>query len=322
MGRIIPVNSNPTRQGGVGNSYSNSTDLVSYSSAQVDWWSEEESRLFTQWASSYESYSDSFNNPYFDYFFTGQDIQVTIDGLSGADDILPIYSFAYNIQQQKMPVYGYWNYTYSAVLRGTRIISGVFSIVSMYPYLLTSKIAKAAKNRAKAANDQSAYSLYALRGLDVDETRIDRYWRRTYDENLDMGQQHLFSVHPPFNFVMKYGLQDTSLVSQVPQFRSEQIKNHFNNNDAMMADYNERLIANPQPELDVRIVLENVEITSKQMQYDVNGDPLLETYSFIARDERIIRDVDKDSLTPAVPDEVETDTVVGTGGGGVKVTRY
>lgn len=313
MSRIVQVTNTDRRQGSVGNSNSSSGQLTSYSSPTMDVWSQEEARLFTQWGSSYEGYDHGFNNPYFDYFFTGQDVQITIDGLTAADDILPIYSFGYNIQQQKTPIYGFWNYTYSAMLRGTRIVTGAFSIVSMHPYFLTSKIAKAANVRAKVANNSSTAKVYALRGIDADEAKIDKYWRRTYDENLDINQQHLFSVHPPFNFVIKYGLQDTSLISYIPDFRSRQIANHFNNSDPMMSDYNERLIEHPQPELDVRILLENIEITSKSIQVDASGQPLLETYSFIARDERIIGNTNKTSTTPAISENDDT-TYIGVGG--------
>jgi len=309
MSRIIPVTQSQTRQGAVGNSYSGSNQLASYSSSAIDVWSQEEARLFTQWGSSYEGYDHGVNNPYFDYFFTGQDIQVWIDGLTAADDLLPIYSFGYNIQQQKMPVYGFWNYTYSAMLRGTRIITGAFSIVSMYPYFLTSKIAKAANIRAKAAADLGTTKVYALRGLDSDEAKIDKYWRRNYDDNLDLNQQHLFSVHPPFNFVIKYGLQDTSLTGYVPDFRSRQIRNHFNNSDPMMSDYNERLIENPEPELDVRVILENVEIINKSVQFDASGDPLLETYTFMARDERLARNTNKTTMTPSISDDSESSDI-------------
>lgn len=319
MSRIVQVTNTGSRQGAVGNSYNSSTQLASYSSSAMDVWSQEEARLFTQWGSSYEGYDHGFNNPYFDYFFTGQDVQITIDGLTAANDILPIYSFGYNIQQQKQPIYGFWNYTYSAMLRGTRIVTGAFSIVSMYPYFLTSKIAKAASVRAKAAENQTTAKVYALRGIDADEAKIDKYWRRTYDDNLDRNQQHLFSVHPPFNLVIKYGLQDTSLVSYVPEFRSRQIANHFNNSDPMMFDYNERLIENPQPELDVRILIENIEITSKSIQVDASGQPLLETYSFIARDERILNNVNKTTTMPAISDDDDSSVQTGGSGGGSRV---
>lgn len=252
------------------------------------WWSEEHSRLFSLWASSFENYNTSYANPYFDYFYTGQDIQIYIDGLSDAKDILPIYAFGYNISQQKQPVYGFWDYTYAAMLRGVRIISGAFSLIATEPYLLTSKIGKAASIRAQTAAGQRNTALYSIRGLDEDESRINQFWSRNYDNNLDIDQQHLFSIHPPFNFIIKYGLQETSAVAQNPTFRSDEIRWNNVNSTAMMTDLNERLVPNPSKENETKIILENIEIIGKSIEYDSEGTPIIENYTFLARDERLL----------------------------------
>ena len=81
----------PVKQNG--NGIRSASGAVS-SNVSGDWRTEAETSLFTQWANSFSNYKDSFINPYFDYFFTGQDVQITIDGLGSNDDILPIYSFA------------------------------------------------------------------------------------------------------------------------------------------------------------------------------------------------------------------------------------
>jgi hypothetical protein len=275
----------------------------------TNWWSKEEARLFKKWRSAYENYENGFNDPYFDYFYTGQDVQINIDGLSSDADRLPIYSFGYSIQQQKQPLYGFWNYTYSAMLRGTRIISGAFSIVSVKPLLLTSAIAKATSQRAATSQSGVNSSMFRLRGLDQDQRRIEEYWQRNYDENLDLGQQHLFSVHPPFNLVIKYGLQEVSAVSMTSDARAQDIveKNSLKDHggiSSMMTDYNERLTRHPIPEIETKILLENIELTSKQVEYNVDGDPLLETYTFIARDERLLMDKGP-IITPVNPDRLD-----------------
>lgn len=316
----------PTKQSGDGTT--SASGAVS-SNMSGDWWTEAETSLFTQWANSFSNYKDSFINPYFDYFFTGQDVQITIDGLESNDDILPIYSFAYNIQQQKQPLYGFWSYTYDAMLRGTRIVTGAFSIIATEPYLLTGKIAKAAQVRATATAANQVGNMHAIRGLDEDEALIDSFWRRNYDTNLQDGQQHLFSIHPPFNFVIRYGLQDTSSVHQSPSFRASEIRQAYNNSDPMFLDYNERLIKNPVSQLDMQVLLENVELMSKQIEYDTEGTPLIETYTFMARDERLLKPIDKSNpvYSSPPPDPTEAITVSkpkpssGTGGGGRMTVR-
>ncbi len=300
--RIAPTRSRTTdRQGTTGNQSASSAVNTSNG---LDWWTESETKLFTQWASSFDNYNNSFNNPYFDYFFTGQDVQISIDGLDAQEDLLPIYSFAYNIQQQKQPLYGFWDYTYAAMLRGTRIVTGAFSIVSIAPHLLTSKIAKAAQIRSQTTAAQASANLYAIRGLDQDESSINAYWRRNYDYNLDPGQQHIFSVHPPFNLILTYGLQETSIVHENPSIRANELKTKYRSVDPMMSDYNERLVKNPVPDLNMQILLENVEIVSKQMEFDTDGNPLLETYTFMARDERMLKPISNVNMTPYVPNRI------------------
>jgi len=279
--------------------------------SSINWWNEAEADLFSKWAYAFEKYT-SFNNPYFDYFFSGQDIQITIDGLDGRDP-LPIYSFAYNIQQQKQPLYGFWSYTYDAMLRGTRIVTGAFSLISTAPYLLTSKIAEAAQIRAKTVASKQVNNLHQVRGLDTDETLINTYWRRHYDTNLEATQQHLFSIHPPFNFVIRYGLQQTSVTHDNPSYSASEIRNKYGY-DTMMADLNERLVKLPFEEMDMQILLENVELISKQTEYDTEGTPLLETYTFMARDERLLKPEDGSMQKVYVPSDNAISTSSSGGG--------
>jgi hypothetical protein len=253
----------------------------------IEWWSQEESRLFAKWGSAFEQLETNIANPYFDYFYTGQDVEVMIEGLTDPQDHVCLYGFGYSIQQQKQPVYGFWSYTYDGMLRGTRIVTGAFSMIVKEPHGLTKKIAKATKIRANAAGN-SKTSLNKVYGIDEDEANIERYWKRHYDSNLQINQQHLFSIHPPFNFIIRYGLQSTSLASLSPTMRAEQLRQYYKDEPFIHADYNERLVPFKNKELEHRILLENVELTSKSLEYNSEGDPILETYTFIARDERIV----------------------------------
>ncbi len=254
----------------------------------AEFWSREQADLFQKWQSSFEKWEGSYNSPYFDYFYSGQDVTVSIEGLP-SDANLPIYSFGYVIQQQKTPVYGFWSYTYDGMLRGTRIVTGAFSILVTTPNLLTNRIAQASSIRGRVNSDRNvSNNLYALRGLDDDERNIAAFWHRHYDNNLDDNQRHLFSIHPPFNFIIRHGLQETSLHGTSSAARSTEIKQKFMESTAYMSDTNERLVENPIPEEDTKVLLENVEIMEKSIQYDTSGSPLIETYTFMARDERIL----------------------------------
>lgn len=243
-----------------------------------------EIQLYNDWASIYGGLIPG--NPYFDYYYSGQDVSIKIEGL-GED--LNIYNMGYSVQQQKQPVYGFWDYTYSAMLRGTRIVVGAFSFVVQEPYELNRKIAKAAENRANIIKNKSG-NLNHVFGIDEDEANIQRYWRRHMDSNLQMNQNHIFSVHPPFNFLIEYGIQITSASTTTMASRGDEIRALYDGQAPIHSDYNERLVPHVRAEDNHKILLENVELTSKSVEYNVDGDPILETYTFIARDERILID--------------------------------
>src|SRR5260221_10870770 len=83
-----------------------------------------------QWGNGY--LTSKAPHSYFDYQFTGQDINVYVEGAYTEGDIgkIPIMEFNFGIQQQKQPVYGFWSWTYDAVMRGTRIVNGMFRLVT------------------------------------------------------------------------------------------------------------------------------------------------------------------------------------------------
>lgn len=250
------------------------------------WTNANEQALYSKWANLYNDYDleHSNLNSYLDYFFSGQDIQVYIEGLTDPADVLPIYQFGYNIQQNKQALYGFWSYTHDAVMRGTRIVNGAFSVATVTPGFVTEKVAKAAKIRAERLADNKP--LFPIRGLNDDEANIEKYWKKNLDPSLTAGQNHLFSVHPPFNMIIVYGVQDVSITDQTGAFRANQTRFKYANSTALMSDTNERIVEPDQDKYQMRILIENVELLSRQTEYTPEGDPVMETYSFMARDIR------------------------------------
>lgn len=230
-----------------------------------------------QWARSHND-SQALHT-YFDYFFTGQDIQVFIDGIDKPDPEaeLPVLQLAFEVEQQKRPLFGFWSYTFDQVMRGTRIISGALTIHTTSTDYMTRMLSKAATSRAQKGGN------YILRGLDRDEELIEQYWGRNInDDTRYNGGKNLFSSHPPFNLVILYGIQSSSVAGNSSDKLSEQIVKYRNDN-ALMTDTNDRLVAT-EPEGTMRIVLENCEIMKMTTQYTADGTPLSETYAFFARD--------------------------------------
>lgn len=217
---------------------------------------------------------------YFDYYYTGADVSVTLDGSTAFGGCeVPILEFGFSIQQQKQPVFGFWDYTYRQVMRGTRLVTGQFTIATTYPNRIADMIAESANSRVAQRSNSTP-----IRGLDIDEENIEQYWGRTRDPfNTNYAGRHVFSAHPPFNFVIAYGIQSASVTSD-PLAKSEALYSRYQNDVAWYQGTNERLVdSNPDKPTGKRII-EMVELQQCQVLLTPEGDVCAEAYTFFARD--------------------------------------
>jgi hypothetical protein len=235
---------------------------------------------------------------YFDYYFTGQDIKVRVAEVPETDPQfgdLPLLNFAFNIEQEKQPVYGYWDYTYAAVMRGTRLISGAFSIATKYPDFMKDLLATAASNRAnKNLVDALGYS----RALTSDDKNIEQWWgTNMMDPGLGAGGRNLFSSHPPFNFIIIYGVQPVSVPGDVNGYQQFYNAHYANSDNVILTDENHRLVES-DPSFNNRIIIDAVELKSCQQSYTPDGALCMETYSFFARDAVVPPQIQTDNVQP------------------------
>lgn len=243
---------------------------------------------------------DKFNN-YYDYFFSGEDIRVYIDGLFDESDEMDIASLAYVVKQEKQPLYGFWSYNYDAVMLGTRLITGEISIYSRYPRRMTELLEKAASVRTESSNPNPSRSVISSLGTDAaridDEINIKKYWLNTELDRVTTDPQmktlldtsdpnhNIFSAHPPFNLIIFYGIEELGITnnSVLTYDSSNEINSQLNSDRLLATDYNERKtlksISNP-----MKIVLQNVNLLSMTTSYTSGGAPLVENYQFMARD--------------------------------------
>jgi hypothetical protein len=219
-------------------------------------------------------------NAYWDYYFSGQDIRIYIDGTEDDPEfkVLPLVEMAFNVEQKKQPVYGFWSYTYDAVMRGTRVVSGAFTLVTRYPDYMKRVLVKAAESRARG---QSSYR--STRDLTEDDENIEKYWGKNLDPAALQAGKHIFSVHPPFSLVVVYGIQNLSL-SDLSVDGQIEIRNAYNSDNPLMTDLNERLVEVDSVDQTNRIILDACELTGVQRAITSDGSVLTETYSFFARD--------------------------------------
>lgn len=246
-----------------------------------------------KWAGAASDNDTRFSN-YYDYYFSGEDVKVFIDGLFNPEDELDLASFAYTIKQEKQPLYGFWSYNYDAVMYGTRLISGEFTIFSRYPRRMTDFLERAAKARATNPSDRSSDQSIVSRlspqlSSTDDEENIQKYWaynqldRITLDPAGAGGEKNIFSAHPPFNFVILYGVEETALTP----FNSLKSESYVITDDLdrmIYSDVNERSVRVNNIVSPMKIIIQQVQLMSMGTAYTPGGQPLAESYQFIARD--------------------------------------
>ena len=236
----------------------------------------ENSAIDQEWAERYDNSKSP--NTYFDYFYAGQDIKVTIDGVEDDYARIPIVNFGFSVEQQKTPVYGLWSFTYDGVMRGTRIVSGTFTVATTRTDYMRGLLQRAATTRANVGVSPEPFT---GRPLTEDDTNINMYWGKNLDPYLGESGKNIFSVHPPFTFVVLYGLQDMSVS---PENWSNSTFDSLYEDNPVSLDTNERLTdANPLNNSS-RFIIEAVELQSFQTGYSTDGSVVSETYQFFARD--------------------------------------
>lgn len=225
-------------------------------------------------------------NAYIDYYFSGQDIDVRLSGDTDPSPMgqLPIMELAIQIEQEKLPLYGFWSYTFDHVLRGVRVVSGAFTVATTYPGYMNDLVAKAASIRKESAIAQTKSYPYHQE-LTEDDKNIDLYWGSNLDPSYDAGNKNLFSVHPPFSLTLTYGIQSLSVDTngQLPNVANF-LKDYYDNQDnVLMSDENQRLVPSSPSGIN-RLFIDDIELKSCQRSFTSDGSICVETYTFIARD--------------------------------------
>lgn len=207
-------------------------------------------------------------------------------------DELEIASFAFNITQQKSPLFGFWSYNYDVMMVGNRIITGEFSIYTRYPGRMRDILSKAADYRASFYSDspKSAIQSYlrSEKESQEDDVNIQKYWansqldRLSSDGGYGSDARNIFSSHPPFNLVIKYGSQEGSLTTVARNRGTSSDQNYEMIDRLMSLDFNDRLSQTNMKEMD--IILQSIHLTSMNTAFAPGGNPLLESYQFIGRD--------------------------------------
>ena len=234
-------------------------------------------------------------NTYYDYYFTGEDVKVYVDGLFDPEYELDIASFSFVIKQEKQPLYGFWSYNYDAIMNGSRLINGEMVVYTRYPGRMRDLLSAAAEQRVLFNSDKPGASRIQsyLTGNNEqsleDEKNLQRYWNRSNldrltSDNDKSDKRNIFSAHPPFNFIIKYGTQEGS-VSTLTRNKGTGLEDDYDTLDRLMAtDFNERLVKPSKTNTEMDIVLQDVHLMSMGTSIAPGGQAMVESYQFISRD--------------------------------------
>lgn len=246
----------------------------------------------TQWAGKADGLK--FNS-YYDYYFSGEDVKVYMDGLFDPEYELDIASFTFSIKQEKQPLYGFWSYNYDAMMVGSRLVTGEMVVYTRYPGRMRDLLTAAAEQRVLFNNDKTETSIRVQsyltgnneQSLD-DEKNLQKYWNTNLDrltaDTDKTDKRNIFSSHPPFNFIVKYGTQEGSVSTRGRDMGTDSGDNLETLDRLMATDYNERLVKSSKANTGMDIVLQDVHLTSMASAISPGGNVIIEAYQFISRD--------------------------------------
>lgn len=221
---------------------------------------------------------DAAISPYSTYYFSGQDISVSIDGTQAntAFQNIPVVSLQFQISQPKLAIYGFWSYTYDAIAYGARQVAARIEIATTYPGYMTALLKEVAKERL--ANTNGAYANSAP--LSTDDQNILAFWGGSGAPTNQTGQTiNLYQEHPPFDIIIIYGNQPTS-VSTLGSLASADA-----GNNPLFVDTNEQLVEPASSSgVSQRLILQACEITNMGTMYDTSGNLICEAYDLIVND--------------------------------------
>ena len=192
------------------------------------------------------------------------------------------------------------------------MIQGAFRIATKSTDYMTRVLGKAAENRAAGLSDTR------MRPYTVDEQNVENYWGRHIEPGKN-NDNNIFSIHPPFNFVAVYGINDTVFAMPPrPDSQSQYVIDKYNTGYGTLSnDDNHTILEADQENNIMRRIIESVEIIDMQVEYNTSGQVCSEVYTFMARDAYSPmppREVPNQTQTPSAS-ATEAERIVGGGGG-------
>jgi hypothetical protein len=246
-------------------------------------------------------------------FFSGQNVYVFLypHYLNKLVPI-PVTQMSYGMSQQKSPIYGYASYTWDAVAKGQKIVQGEFSIVFSKPNFIGQLLGNGNQSDNPTRDEDGSVSplIDNSKSLVVaqrDDLRADIWGaatsRRETDNYLsdpsslvgshqtaypfgrkpETGKPEAdYCGHQPFDIIIAFGSNPAMKLVDNSKFSFDTWMTTTRDYVRMMSQTENEMQDNWKPSDRLRI--EHVELMNAGSVVDVSGQPLQETYSFIARD--------------------------------------
>ena len=178
---------------------------------------------------------------------------------------------------------------------GSRLVSGEMVVYTRYPGRMRDLLSSAAEQRVLFNSDKPGASRIQsyLTGNNEqsleDEKNLQRYWNRSNLDRLTADndktdKRNIFSSHPPFNFIVKYGTQEGSVSTVGRNLGTDSVDNLETLDRLMATDYNERLVKPSRGNTGMDIVLQDVHLVSMGTSIAPGGQAMIESYQFMSRD--------------------------------------
>lgn len=235
-------------------------------------------------------------------FFSGQDTFFFLV-VGGKLIALPMTNFGYGVSQQKVPVFGAWSHLHDTMLRGTRIVQGEFTLVFTKPNMISQLLAAVGEKQKVGApivhvegrdeikrradlraalwnvNDDGMAAVYTPAAMSG--AKVTAY---PFGEIPEPGMKPQdYAGHRAFDLLIVHGNDPNNLALAYDNWNAHtwahSVGDHFK---LLSTDHND--ISGSNFDSSERVYIENVELMSSGIQYDMSGQPLQESYSFIARD--------------------------------------
>lgn len=210
-------------------------------------------------------------------YFSGSNVHIFFDDVY----IDEITTLQFTMQEQVMPLYGYNSFTYDEMLRGSRIIQGMFRINFKHVDYIRSAVNKILSDDTSNYTNfpewstekvqQKKNKLYDIsrRGWSREFDKITEEFKEMmwaeggedYREIESDGNKAYFDFDAPFNILIKYGPYD------MPN-STYNIENKYRKNISQ----------------GTIIKIMDIQIDQVTQNVDASGKPVSEDYSFMAQD--------------------------------------